>query len=228
MRHLSAVLAVLALPLFAWAQQPASKPDSKREPAPKQEAKAGEPAKAEAKDEPKSWTERSRGGEVIYATLQTSMGDLTVKLLAKDAPKTVENFVALAAGEKSWMHPRTGQRSSRPLYDGTTFHRVIPGFMIQGGDPRGDGTGGPGYEFEDELKSGRKFDQPCLLAMANSGPNTNGSQFFITEVPTRHLDGRHTIFGEGVKGCELVAKIARAGSQTPVALKKVVLSNKAP
>jgi peptidyl-prolyl cis-trans isomerase A (cyclophilin A) len=180
------ILAALSLPASALAAEPAKAEPAKAEPAKAEPAKA-EPAKPAGK--PKKWTDHAKAGETIYATLQTSMGEITLKLFTKDAPKTVENFVGLAVGEKPWIHPRTSQRMDSPLYDGTTFHRVIPNFMIQGGDPRGDGTGGPGYEFEDELKSGRKFDKACLLAMANAGPNTNGSQFFITEVPTRHLDG---------------------------------------
>ncbi len=158
--------------------------------------------------------DEARAGKDLWATFKTTMGDIVVKLFAKDAPKTVENFVGLATGEKEWTDPRTGQKSKAKLYDGTIFHRVIPDFMIQGGDPLGKGTGGPGYQFEDEFKSGRSFDKPGLLAMANAGPNTNGSQFFITEVPTPHLNNKHTIFGEVVKGFELVAKIARAGNGT--------------
>jgi peptidyl-prolyl cis-trans isomerase A (cyclophilin A) len=146
-----------------------------------------------------------------------------VKLLPEKAPKTVENFVALAEGTKKWTDPRTGMPSTTPLYDGTIFHRVIPDFMIQGGDPRGDGTGGPGYKFEDEIGPDNKFDRPGLLAMANAGPNTNGSQFFITEVPTPHLNRGHTIFGEVVKGQELVPKIARGGN-SKTKLEKVTIS----
>jgi peptidyl-prolyl cis-trans isomerase A (cyclophilin A) len=161
--------------------------------------------------------------EAIYATFQTSAGDIVVKLFPERAPKTVENFVALAEGTKKWTDPRTGMPSSKPLYDGTMFHRVIPDFMIQGGDPRGDGTGGPGYRFEDEIGPENKFDRPGLLAMANAGPNTNGSQFFITEVPTPHLNRGHTIFGEVVKGQELVPKIARAGN-AKTKLEKVTIT----
>ena len=145
----------------------------------------------------------------LYAIFQTSQGDITVKLFEKEAPKTVTNFVGLANGSKEWTDPRTRQKSSAALYDGTKFHRVIPQFMIQGGDPLGTGTGDPGYRFEDEFQSGKKFDKPGLLAMANAGPGTNGSQFFITEVPTPHLNNKHTIFGEVTQGFELIPKIAR-------------------
>ena len=150
--------------------------------------------------------------EEMYATFQTSMGDIVVKLLPEKAPKTVENFVELAEGTREWTDPRSGQKQKKPLYDGTVFHRVIPQFMIQGGDPLGTGTGGPGYRFADEIGPDNKFSKAGLLAMANAGPNTNGSQFFITEVPTPHLDRGHTIFGEVVKGGDLVAKIAKAGN----------------
>ncbi|HET8541473.1 MAG TPA: peptidylprolyl isomerase [Anaeromyxobacter sp.] len=158
-----------------------------------------------------------------YATFKTSLGDIVVKLLPEKAPKTVENFVGLAEGKKEWKDPRTGQMVKKPLYDGTVFHRVIPRFMIQGGDPLGTGTGGPGYKFADEIGPDNSFDRPGLLAMANAGPNTNGSQFFITEVPTPHLNRGHTIFGEVVKGQELIAKIAAAGN-AKVKLEKVVIS----
>ena len=165
----------------------------------------------------------------LYAVFQTSRGNIVLKLFEKDAPKTVANFVGLATGKQEWVDPRTGQKSKAKLYDGTAFHRVIPQFMIQGGDPLGTGTGGPGYRFEDEFQSGKKFDRPGLLAMANAGPNTNGSQFFITEVPTPHLNGRHTIFGEVVKGGDLVPQIARAGnSQTKLERVEIIRSEKAP
>ena len=159
----------------------------------------------------------------MFATFKTSMGDIVVKLLPEKAPKTVENFVGLAEGTKEWKDPRSGQTVKKPLYDGTVFHRVIPQFMIQGGDPLGNGTGGPGYRFADEIGPDNKFNKPGLLAMANAGPNTNGSQFFITEVPTPHLDRGHTIFGEVVKGFELVPKIAAAGNSR-VKLEKVVIT----
>ena len=143
-----------------------------------------------------------------YATLRTSKGDIRVRLFPDTAPKTVENFVGLATGERPWRDPRTGAEQRRPLYDGTVFHRVIPQFMVQGGDPLGTGRGGPGYSFEDEVGGPHRFDRPGYLAMANAGPNTNGSQFFITQVPTPWLDGKHTIFGEVVEGMEVVDAIA--------------------
>jgi peptidyl-prolyl cis-trans isomerase A (cyclophilin A) len=132
------------------------------------------------------------------ATVHTSLGDIKLNLYGNQAPKTVENFTGLATGAKQWTHPRSRAKSSDPLYDGTVFHRVIRGFMIQGGDPLGTGTGGPGYDFKDEFHPEMAFDRPYLLAMANTGPNTNGSQFFITVGPTPHLNRRHTIFGEVV------------------------------
>jgi peptidyl-prolyl cis-trans isomerase A (cyclophilin A) len=143
-----------------------------------------------------------------YATLETSKGPIRVRLFPDTAPKTVENFIGLATGSRPWRDPRSGAEQRRPLYDGTIFHRVIPDFMIQGGDPLGTGTGGPGYQFEDEVGGPRRFDRPGYLAMANAGPNTNGSQFFITQVPTPWLDGKHTIFGEVVDGMEVVDAIA--------------------
>jgi len=130
------------------------------------------------------------------ATLHTTAGDIRVLLYGNHAPKTVKNFVDLATGGVEWRHPETGQKTSDPLYDGTIFHRVISGFMIQGGDPLGQGYGGPGYKFNDEFHPELVFDRPYLFAMANSGPNTNGSQFFITVGPTPHLNRKHSIFGE--------------------------------
>jgi peptidyl-prolyl cis-trans isomerase A (cyclophilin A) len=145
----------------------------------------------------------------LYATLETSEGNIVCRLFEKDAPKTVANFVELADGKREWTHPSTRKKSQERLYDGTIFHRVIPDFMIQGGDPQGTGTGGPGYQFEDETKgSPHKLDKAGLLAMANAGPNTNGSQFFITVAPTTWLTGKHTIFGEVVEGQDIVKKIS--------------------
>jgi peptidyl-prolyl cis-trans isomerase A (cyclophilin A) len=132
----------------------------------------------------------------LHATLHTSLGDIRVRLFPNHAPKTVANFTGLADGSKEWTDPRTGRRTNDPLYSGTVFHRVISGFMIQGGDPLGTGTGGPGYRFGDEIHPELAFTRPYLLAMANAGPGTNGSQFFITVAPTQWLTGKHTIFGE--------------------------------
>jgi peptidyl-prolyl cis-trans isomerase A (cyclophilin A) len=132
----------------------------------------------------------------LYATMSTNHGDIIVKLFPDHAPKTVRNFVELAEGSREWVDPRSGQNTSAKLFDGTTFHRVISGFMIQGGDPLGTGRGGPGYQFADEFHPELSFDRPYLLAMANAGANTNGSQFFITVGPTTWLNFKHTIFGE--------------------------------
>lgn len=130
------------------------------------------------------------------ATLHTNRGDIVIELFDNHAPVTVANFVELAEGKKEWLDPATRQVSTERFYDGLTFHRIIPNFMIQGGDPLGDGRGGPGYEFADEFHPELQFDRPYLLAMANAGPGTNGSQFFITVVPTEWLTRKHTIFGE--------------------------------
>ena len=132
----------------------------------------------------------------LTATLRTNQGDIVLRLFPDHAPKTVRNFVELAQGSREWTDPRTGRASKDKLYDGTVFHRVIPDFMIQGGDPLGTGTGGPGYKFADEFNPDLTFNRPYLLAMANAGPGTNGSQFFITVEPTTWLTGKHTIFGE--------------------------------
>ena len=162
------------------------------------------------------------------ARFVTSQGSFTVRLMPEHAPTTVANFVDLATGKREWKDPGDGQRKSEPLYDGTIFHRVIPDFMIQGGDPEGTGMGGPGYRFEDECPpGGPKFDKPGLLAMANSGPNTNGSQFFVTVAATPWLTGKHTIFGEVTEGMDVVDAISTrpTGAQdkpaTDVVLEKV-------
>ena len=145
-----------------------------------------------------------------YAVFNTSEGQVVTVLFEKDAPKTVANFIELAEGGREWTHPVSHEKSKNKLYDGSIFHRVIPDFMIQGGDPAGTGFGGPGYRFEDETKgSPHKFNVPGKLAMANAGPNTNGSQFFITVAPTDWLTGKHTIFGEVVEGQNIVEKISR-------------------
>ncbi|MFG2936443.1 peptidylprolyl isomerase [Streptomyces sp. NPDC048179] len=155
--------------------------------------------------------------EQLYATLKTSLGDIEVRLFPNHAPKTVKNFVELALGEREWTDPATGTVSATPLYDGTVFHRVISGFMIQGGDPLGTGIGGPGYKFEDEFHPDLRFDRPYLLAMANAGPRTNGSQFFITVNPAPHLNRKHTIFGEvtAADSQKVVDKIASVAVSGP-------------
>jgi peptidyl-prolyl cis-trans isomerase A (cyclophilin A) len=150
-----------------------------------------------------------------YATFVTTKGNIKVELLPDHAPKTVENFIGLATGTKPWTHPRTGERNTnKSLYAGTIFHRVIPNFMIQGGDPLGTGTGGPGYKFEDEVNGGPSFDGPGWLAMANSGPGTNGSQFFITTANTSWLTGKHTIFGKVVEGQDVADAISMVGTRS--------------
>ncbi|MFI9593688.1 peptidylprolyl isomerase [Nonomuraea sp. NPDC052265] len=151
--------------------------------------------------------------EKLIANLKTNRGDVKVELFPNQAPKTVRNFVELAEGTREWTHPESGEKSTARYYDGTIFHRVISGFMIQGGDPLGQGIGGPGYEFDDEIHPDLYFNRPYLLAMANAGvrfgKGTNGSQFFITVVPTPHLNGKHTIFGEVVEGKEVIDAIAK-------------------
>jgi peptidyl-prolyl cis-trans isomerase A (cyclophilin A) len=155
----------------------------------------------------------------LTATLQTNKGQIVVRLFPDHAPKTVRNFTELAEGEREWTDPRSHQKTTARLYNGTVFHRVIPDFMIQGGDPLGDGRGGPGYTFADEIHPELVFDRPYLLAMANAGPGTNGSQFFITVAPTPWLNRKHTIFGEVTQGAEIVDMISRVktgGGDRPV------------
>ncbi|MCP3162837.1 peptidylprolyl isomerase [Myxococcus qinghaiensis] len=181
---------------------------------------------------PGEWMKKAYAGQDIQATLETNQGPIVVRLFSKDAPNTVSNFVGLATGEKSWTDPRSGERvTGKPLYDGVTFHRVIPGFMIQGGDPTGSGMGSPGYRFADEFKSGRTFDKVGLLAMANAGPGTNGSQFFITTSTPAYLNNKHTIFGEVVKGYDVVEKISKVATGPgdrpvdPVVIQKITLAD---
>lgn len=146
----------------------------------------------------------------IFATLNTSLGKIVIQLYPEQAPETVDNFVGLSEGTRTWTDPRTGEKSTAPLYSGIIFHRIIPDFMIQGGDPLGTGTGGPGYEFKDEFHPDLKFNKPYLLAMANAGAGTNGSQFFITTnvAATAHLTGKHTIFGKVIEGTNVVDAIS--------------------
>ena len=161
----------------------------------------------------------------LYAVIYTSMGNIVCRLFNKEAPKTVANFVGLATGKKAWTNPENGNVEHRPLYSGTTFHRVIPNFMIQGGDPLGNGQGDPGYKFEDEFSPDLAFSRPYLLAMANSGPNTNGSQFFITVAPTEWLNHHHTIFGEVVSGqdvADAISKVPRDAEDKPLTPVKIL------
>ena len=147
-----------------------------------------------------------------YAHFDTSEGTFTVRLYEKEAPRTVANFVGLAEGTREWRDPATGEKKKAPFYDGVIFHRVIDGFMIQGGDRLGQGTGGPGYTFADEFHPALRHDREGILSMANAGPNTNGSQFFITLGPTPHLDNRHSVFGEVVSGMDVVRRIGKVAT----------------
>jgi peptidyl-prolyl cis-trans isomerase A (cyclophilin A) len=164
--------------------------------------------------------------EMNQATLHTSMGDIVIELFPNHAPKTVANFVELATGAKEWVDPNIGEKVKTNLYDGTIFHRVIPNFMIQGGDPLGSGMGGPGYNFADEFHGELNFDKPYLLAMANAGPNTNGSQFFITVAPTAWLNRKHSIFGEvkdaaSQKVVDAIATVKTGANDKPVQAVKI-------
>ncbi len=168
-----------------------------------------------------------------YAKFDTSEGQFTIRLFDAEAPATVANFVGLAEGSKEWLDPATHERKKAPFYDGVIFHRVINGFMIQGGDRLGQGTGGPGYNFADEFHPKLRHDRAGILSMANSGPNTNGSQFFITLGPTPHLDNRHSVFGEVVEGMDVVKKIGAVptGRQDrpvkPVVINKLTIERSA-
>ena len=221
-RPAALALAMLVAPMLASGQDAKESPRKPLPTAKKEEAGA---AAKSTKD--------------LYATFVTTQGKIGVQLFPEQKPVAVKNFVDLSEGKKEWTDPRTGTKSRKPLYDGTVFHRVIPSFMIQGGDTLALGVGGPGYAIPDELEASEHFfDQPCQLAYANSGPSTSGSQFFITEVPTLHLNPvkcdrspsglcGYVRFGEGVCGCDLVGKIARAGNGKTT-LEKVVISKTKP
>ena len=210
---LPALVAALAVPFSALAQQ------------------STKPAEEPLPDAPQATAAALVHPNGPTVVMDTSMGRITCQFFQKQAPKTVENFIALATGTKDWTDPGTKKvQHHKPLYDGTIFHRVIPDFMIQGGDPTATGMGDPGYTFEDEFDPNLGFDVPGRLAMANSGPGTNGSQFFITEAPTEHLNQKHTIFGQCDDSSVLVVKtIARVSVDaddkpvTPVVLKKVTI-----
>jgi peptidyl-prolyl cis-trans isomerase A (cyclophilin A) len=223
-RFASFLLFLLALVQAAFAQQatpPASTPPASSPPASSQDLPDSPGTHAQVSPQPTGPT----------AVFDTSMGRITCRLFAKEAPETVANFIGLAEGTKDWANPDTKQKlHGKPLYNGTTFHRVIPDFMIQGGDPLGTGMGDPGYYFKDEFDPNLNFDVPGRLAMANSGPNTNGSQFFITEVPTEYLNQKHTIFGQcddsSVLVVKSIARVERDGQDKPldpVILKKVTI-----
>ncbi len=154
-------------------------------------------------------------GPGVYAHIITNHGAMIAKLFDKEVPRTVENFVGLAEGKKQWMNPRTKTMVRRPYYNNLTFHRIIPGFMIQGGDPEGTGIGGPGYKFADEFNPKLRHSKPGILSMANSGPNTNGGQFFITLAPTPHLNDRHSVFGELVEGMDVLMAIGKVPTSKP-------------
>jgi peptidyl-prolyl cis-trans isomerase A (cyclophilin A) len=186
------------------------------DPAPKADAKAKTPTKEKK----------------MYAVFETSMGNFKALLYADKAPKTVANFKGLATGTKEWTNPKTHKKEKKPLYDGTIFHRIIKSFMIQGGDPQGDGRGGPGFQFDNEISPDLKHNKPGILAMANAGPNTNGSQFYVTIEAKPYLDGSYSIFGEVVEGMDVVKKISEVATNPQdkplkdVVLKKVKIEEK--
>jgi peptidyl-prolyl cis-trans isomerase A (cyclophilin A) len=169
---------------------------------------------------------------MLYAHFTTSEGNFTARLFDAETPKTVANFTGLADGSKEWTDPRSGKKVKQPYYDGTVFHRVIDGFMIQGGDPLGQGTGGPGYTFADEFHPKLRHSKAGLLSMANRGPNTNGGQFFITLAATPWLDDKHTVFGEITEGMDVVKKIGSTATSKPgdrplkpITVEKVTIEN---
>ncbi len=171
-------------------------------------------------------------GKKMFATVETSMGSFKILLASDKAPKTVENFVGLVKGTKEWTDPKTQKKVKRPFYNGTTFHRVIKGFMIQGGDPAGDGTGGPGYQFNDEIHPQLRHNKPGIVSMANAGPNTNGSQFFVTVAPQPRLDEHYSVFGEVVEHYDVVQKISETKTGAadkpvvPVVIKSIKIEEK--
>lgn len=176
-----------------------------------EDTKSESSKKAAVKKETKADKKDAKKGKEMIGVFETNKGTFKVKFFTEKAPKTVETFVGLADGTKEWTDPKSGNKVKKPFYDGLKFHRVIPNFMIQGGDPLGTGTGGPGFRFEDEFPAGApKHDKPGILSMANAGPNTNGSQFFVTVAATPWLDGKHTVFGEVIEGMDVVYDISKA------------------
>lgn len=174
----------------------------------------------------KSLKEKKKEGKIMLAKFETTLGSFKVKLFSEEAPLTVDNFVGLVEGTKEWTHPKTGQiEKSKRFYDGLTFHRVISGFMIQGGDPLGTGTGGPGFQFKDEFSKKHRFNKPGILAMANAGPGTNGSQFFITVKETEWLNDKHTIFGEVIDGMDVVTAISKVKTGLDAPIDKVIIKS---
>ena len=212
MKNLTLMFAFLSLAAFMSACNKSCRKEEpakmmKEEPIEKKE----ETIKGHSKEKEQLMNELDlKAGDKLYAEFDTSLGTIKAELFWDKAPITVKNFVDLAMGKKEWVDPKTQEKTTRPLYDGTIFHRVIKGFMIQGGDPMGTGMGGPGYRFKDEFNPELKHGQKGILSMANAGPNTNGSQFFITDAPTPHLDNRHAVFGQ-VKdsgSLDVISKIA--------------------
>jgi peptidyl-prolyl cis-trans isomerase A (cyclophilin A) len=202
------VLGLMAVASPTFADEPAGNEAGQSEQASDQAAEPSDetPAADDAKDD----TDMTEAKGDLVAVFQTNMGNFAAKLYEAEAPRTVDNFVGLAMGLKEYRDMETGEKKKGNYFDGIIFHRVIPDFMIQGGDPTGTGRGGPGYQFADEFNPKLKHSIPGLLSMANSGPNTNGSQFFVTVAPTPWLDGKHTIFGEVIEGMEVVYAISKA------------------
>ena len=205
-----------ATPAPATPPPPAPTPET---PAPSTEKPADAPGTAAKPVEPAvedtAKPSASKHGPGVYAHFTTNHGTMIARLFDKEVPRTVENFVGLAEGKKQWRNPRTNSMVRRPYYNNLTFHRIIPGFMIQGGDPEGTGMGGPGYTFDDEFNPKLRHTKAGILSMANAGPNTNGGQFFITLAPTPHLDNRHSVFGELVEGMDTLRAIGKVRTEKP-------------
>jgi peptidyl-prolyl cis-trans isomerase A (cyclophilin A) len=209
-------------------QEPAATPaPPAATPAPSTEKPAPAPEAAAPPAVDTTKPSAAQHGPGVYAHITTNHGAMLARLFDKEVPKTVENFVGLAEGKKQWRNPRTNTMVRRPYYTNLTFHRIIPGFMIQGGDPEGTGMGGPGFTFADEFNPKLRHNKAGILSMANAGPNTNGGQFFITLVPTPHLDDRHSVFGELVEGTDVLRAIGKVPTSSPnnAPLKPVVIKS---